>query len=130
VDDEVAYFGGPVQPHLGTVLFRSEEPGWTAEGGTDVVPGISMSQHLGDLGHLATSPPGLFRLHLGYAGWGEGQLLEEFLRNDWMTAKVRPEFVFPPDPETVWERVLRSVGVDPVSLPSWTEEPEGGAPTN
>src|SRR5215203_1528187 len=82
----VAYFGGPVQPQLGTVLFSpvldETSPEDTA---TQVAPGVALTQHIGDLSRLAEAPPDDFRLLLGYAGWGEGQLMEEILRNDWLT---------------------------------------------
>jgi len=129
----MTHFGGPVQPQLGTVLFGtlaegtngpSGNGGGTGEDGpsaaSEIASGISLTQHVGDLGRLAASPPERFRLFLGYAGWGEGQLLEEILRNDWLTAPVAAELVFGADPEEAWNGALRSVGVDPATLPSWT----------
>jgi putative transcriptional regulator len=116
----VAYFGGPVQPNLGTVLFAP----LLADGGpedtaTEVLPGVALTQHIGDLSRLAEAPPDQFRLILGYAGWGEGQLMEEILRNDWLTAPASSELIFAPDPEQIWGAALRSVGIDPTVLPSW-----------
>ncbi|HEV8580351.1 MAG TPA: YqgE/AlgH family protein [Thermoanaerobaculia bacterium] len=119
-EEAVAYFGGPVQPQLGTVLFApvlvDSSPDDTA---TEVVPGVALTQHVGDLSRLAEAPPDHFRLLLGYAGWGQGQLMEEILRNDWLTAPVSGDLIFAPDPEQVWDAALRSVGIDPVALPSW-----------
>jgi putative transcriptional regulator len=127
LDEAVAHFGGPVQPQLGTVLFR---PGAVeTEAATEVLPGICLTQHIGDLVRLAETPPDHFRLLLGYAGWGAGQLIEEILRNDWLTAPVASGLVFAVDPEQVWEDTLRSVGVDPAALPSWTPD-QGGETTN
>jgi len=117
-DEVVAHFGGPVQPQLGTVLF-SPCPVET-EAATEVHPGISLTQHIGDLVRLAETPPQEFRLFLGYAGWGAGQLIEEILRNDWLTAPVHSNLVFAAEPDCVWGDALRSVGVDPAALPSWT----------
>jgi putative transcriptional regulator len=123
----VAHFGGPVQPQLGTVLFT---PGSAeTEAASEVLPGLSITQHIGDLARLAETPPDEFRLFLGYAGWDSGQLIQEILRNDWLTAPVRADLIFAPDPEQVWSEALRSVGVDPSSLPSWTK-PNGEEPTN
>jgi putative transcriptional regulator len=116
--DLVAYFGGPVQPQLGTVLFRPEEV--EGEAATEVIPGLALTQHIGDLAQLAEAPPDQFRLLLGYAGWGAGQLMEEILRNDWLTAPPKTDLIFAPDPDQVWGATLRSVGVDPSLLPSWT----------
>jgi putative transcriptional regulator len=134
-----AYFGGPVQPQLGTVLFSprerqgngkggEEEAEVSTEGAGEVLPGVSLTQHIGDLAKLAAEPPARFRLFLGYAGWGAGQLVEEILRNDWLTAPPSGELIFSPHPERVWEQALKSVGVDPASLPSWTA-PSGGEET-
>jgi putative transcriptional regulator len=118
--EAVAYFGGPVQPQLGTVLFAPVLiGGFEEDTATEVFPGIALTQHVGDLSRLAEDPPQQFRLLLGYAGWGEGQLMEEILRNDWLTAPVTSDLIFASDPEQVWVDALRSVGIDPVSLPSW-----------
>ena len=127
--EAVAHFGGPVQPQLGTVLF---EPGGgnghDHSGAAEVCPGISLSQHVGTLSELAVAPPRSFRLLLGYAGWGAGQLVEEILRNDWLTAPVADALVFAADAEQVWRSALESVGVDPGALPSWSPDPgEDGA---
>jgi len=89
---------------------------------TEVAPGVALTQHIGDLSRLAESPPDEFRLILGYAGWGDGQLMEEILRNDWLTAPVQSDLIFAPaaEPEQVWEAALKSVGVELGALPNWT----------
>ena len=142
----LTHFGGPVQPQLGTVLFAPSEggngllhgagnglggdgqgaggPGGGFQAASEVAPGVALTQHIADLGQLAASPPPRFRLLLGYAGWGEGQLLEEILRNDWLVAPVDADLIFAPSPDQAWAQALRSVGVDPETLPSWT--PVGG----
>lgn len=126
-DGAVAHFGGPVQPQLGTVLFAPEEV--ETEASTEVLSGVALTQHIGDLVRLAETPPDHFRLFLGYAGWGSGQLLDEILRNDWLTAPARTDLIFASDPDEVWSAALESVGVDPAALPSWTPE-RGGETTN
>ncbi|HEV3077187.1 MAG TPA: YqgE/AlgH family protein, partial [Thermoanaerobaculia bacterium] len=139
---------GPVQPNLGTVLFGPQSrpsapaaptaPTADAEAGGDfageatreVLAGVSLTQHVGDLSRLAESPPERFRLFLGYAGWGAGQLIEEILRNDWLTAPARGDLIFAPDPDRVWSAALESVGVDPATLPSWTPSGNGEETAN
>jgi len=124
-EETVAFFGGPVQPQLGTVLFAPVLPETDPEdSATEVAPGVALTQHIGDLSRLAEAPPDQFRLILGYAGWGEGQLMEEILRNDWLTAPVSSDLIFASDPDEVWGAALRSVGIDPAALPSWL--PGGG----
>lgn len=120
-EEAVAFLGGPVQRQLGTVLFDASALADDEAGGaTEVAPGIALTQHVSDLSRLAEAPPERFRLLLGYAGWGEGQLLDELLRNDWLTAPVRSDLIFSSAPDLVWDAALRSVGVDPAALPSWT----------
>ena len=46
--------------------------------------------------------------------------MDEIVRNDWLTAPVSEELLFSEDSDAVWESALRSVGLDPSSLPSWT----------
>jgi putative transcriptional regulator len=126
--EAVAHFGGPVRPQLGSVLYGADLPEPAGiEAAVEIVPGLSLTQHVGDLALLAVAPPAQLRLLLGYAGWGAGQLVQEILRNDWLTAPVLPDLVFSPDPSHLWAAALRSVGVDPASLPSWT--PGGGDET-
>jgi putative transcriptional regulator len=134
-DADTAFFGGPVQPQLGSVLFSRGD--WEAgpsadpdedddEAGdgllaamTEVAPGLAVTHHVGDLRRLAGDPPDHVRLFLGYAGWGAGQLVEEILRDDWLVAPVSEDLIFAADPDEVWELAVRSVGVDPATLPSW-----------
>ena len=124
-EGSLAFFGGPVQPQLGTLLFHAEPEAGATER-MEICPGVALTQHLGDLESLAGEPPDSFRLLLGYAGWGDGQLVKEILRNDWITAPVRNDLLFSDDPEEVWQMAMESVGVDPASLPAWTPQGEGG----
>lgn len=126
--EALAGFGGPVQPQVGTVLFSGEGDGLPRlESASEVAPRILLTQHVGELKLLGARPPERFRLLLGHAGWGAGQLVDEILRNDWLTAPVAPELVFGGDTEEVWEAALASVGVDPTALPAWTPVAGEGA---
>ncbi len=124
----LAFFGGPVQPQLGTLLYHRDHPKKDEEATTrfEVCPGVALTQHLGDLESLAGQPPAEFRLLLGYAGWGDGQLVKEILRNDWITAPVDAGLLFNDQPEEIWRLAMESVGVDPASLPAWTPQGDGG----
>jgi putative transcriptional regulator len=132
-----AFFGGPVRPEVGTLLFldkdqQAPEPkapeAATADGEAEVedpldrqiCPGVSASQNVSDLERLEARPDGTFRLYLGYAGWGEGQLEHEILRNDWLIAPVLTDLIFSGSPDEAWRSALVSVGVNPDQLPMWT----------
>jgi putative transcriptional regulator len=124
----LAGFGGPVQPQVGTVLFArgaTELP--ALENSSEVAEGVHLTQHVGELGVLGSTPPERFKLLLGHAGWGAGQLVDEILRNDWMTAPVDADLVFGEETESVWEAAMASVGVDPATLPAWTPESDADA---
>lgn len=124
--DALALFGGPVQPQLGTVLFGLDERTLNGDGRdeehqpAEVLPGLGLSQSISDLAELAASPPERFKLLLGYAGWSEGQLVTEIVRNDWLTAEVDSDFLFPASTGELWSDALRSMGIDPDTLPAWS----------
>lgn len=129
--DVLAYFGGPVQPQLGSVVFIPTSEGQVEEShATEALPGVWVTQQITDLEGLAVDPPASLRLFLGYAGWGSEQLMQEILRNDWLTAPVQQELIFARDAATVWQDALRSVGIDPASLPSWTVAQVGDQDAN
>ena len=125
--DALAYFGGPVQPQLGSVIFRSSIETSELEAVSPVAEQVDVTQHVGDLEKLAGSPPEGLRLFLGYAGWGAGQLMNEIQRDDWLVAPVRTELLFSDDPDGSWESALAGVGIDPSSLPSWPISGSGGS---
>lgn len=121
----MAFFGGPVEPQIGTLIYQPDET--SPPGRHEVCEGVALTQHVGDLETLAVQPPGSFRLLLGYAGWGDGQLEQELLRNDWLIAPVNDDILFHDDPEEVWRMACQSVGINPDQLPSWTSNDGDGA---
>lgn len=122
---ERAFFGGPVRPQIGTLLYRPANDEVNLE--DSVAPGIAMTQQLDGLATVLAGAPPELRLVLGYAGWGEGQLVEEILRNDWVVAPVNADLVFADDPEAAWRAAFDSVGIDPATLPTWTPDTDGQA---
>ena len=69
---------------------------------------------LEDIGTGTGPDPYLFAV--GYSGWGPGQLDQEIAQNGWLTAPATHEFVFDTDRGTLWEAVVRSIGIDPLGL--------------
>ncbi|MEM6793673.1 MAG: YqgE/AlgH family protein [Acidobacteriota bacterium] len=115
-DESCAYFGGPVSWEMGTLVIRDDEE---SEG---LAPGVEVTQSVTDLQRLAHLPADSFRLYLGYAGWDEGQLEQEIVRNDWLIAPVDSRLIFASEPGDVWRSAVESVGIDPDLLPSWTTD--------
>jgi Putative transcriptional regulator len=56
--------------------------------------------------------PERFRLMLGYAGWGDGQLEDEIKRHDWLTAPFDIDDVFSNDGEALWDRLMGKLQID------------------
>jgi putative transcriptional regulator len=50
------------------------------------------------------------RLFAGYAGWGGGQLEGEIDEGTWFVVDADPGDALTPDPDTLWEDVLRRQG--------------------
>ncbi|HYB12162.1 MAG TPA: YqgE/AlgH family protein [Myxococcota bacterium] len=114
-------WGGPVQPNTGWLLIggRAVESGSVEdhEEVTELGPGLQFAGSLATLRRVADAPPEQFRLFLGYAGWGPGQLEAELAQGAWLVAPLRTDVVFT-SPDEMWEGVVRSLGVDPATLVS------------
>ena len=110
--------GGPVEPQRGFLLLGDD-------------PGVDNSEQFADGFHLTASVDVLrrllevspdelahrrCRLLLGYAGWSAGQLDRELAASAWLSAPPDADLVFESAPEDMWERAIRSLGVDPMAL--------------
>ncbi len=109
--------GGPVEPYRGFVLHRCNA---VAEK-TEVLAGLYLSQSSESLQHLLLDDDQNFRLILGYAGWGPGQLEQEINAGGWLFSEANTAAVFEPDEEKAWNDAIRSMGVDP----GWLVRSEG-----
>jgi len=110
--------GGPVEPQRGFLLL-GENPG--VEDSEQVSEGLHLTASVEVLRRLLDSEPAALahrraRLLLGYAGWGPGQLDTELTASAWLTAPPDAELVFETPPGEMWERAIRSLGVDPMAL--------------
>jgi putative transcriptional regulator len=104
-----AFFGGPVPADGVLALLRSR--GARADS----------RQIVGDV-HLVTTREALdemlaagadaqrFRVYVGYAGWGAGQLDKETANGVWHVLDASGDVVFDKDPESLWRRLIRRVG--------------------
>ncbi len=110
--------GGPVEQHRGFLLL-GDDPG---RGDSEQISdGFHLTASLAVLRDLLETTPERLgnmraRLLLGYAGWGPGQLDSELAESAWLTAPANPSLVFETPAEAMWEAVIRSLGVDPMSL--------------
>jgi putative transcriptional regulator len=112
-------WGGPVQPERGWVVF-CDDHSTSAAAGDDVVAtleqGVCVTGSLDMLRAVASHPPAAVRLFLGYAGWGAEQLESELAEGAWLLAPLRREVVFDTAENSMWESVVRGLGIDPAAL--------------
>lgn len=117
---DVILRGGPVQRNAIFGLVRSKQKFSDAE------------RIFADV-HLATSRKALeqafaedleapaFRVYAGYAGWGPGQLDRELDLGAWAVLGATPEFVFDPDPEGLWRKLIRRTELSVAKV--WIDQP-------
>jgi putative transcriptional regulator len=110
--------GGPVEPQRGFLLL-GDDPG--VEDSERISDGFHLTASVEVLRRLLESRPDELaqrrcRLLLGYAGWGPGQLDAELTASAWLTAPPDPDLVFDTPPSEMWERAIRSLGVEPMAL--------------
>jgi len=102
-NDDIIYFGGPVEGHQAHFLLRAgKEPPESEHVFGDVYASASM----GTLERLAKGASGgKVRAYSGYAGWARGQLEMEIGRGDWHIVPADAPSIFELKPEEVWDRL-------------------------
>lgn len=100
--------GGPLQTNQMMLLHSSNSiPDQTL----NVCDGVYLGGDIQFLQESVSSVNGPdIRLCFGYTGWGAGHLEREFLDGGWFLAPASAKYVFHPNPEKVWQLVLREMG--------------------
>lgn len=98
-DEATAWRGGPVDPQRGIILVRGGIPD-----DEDTVLDFThfVSHRKGLLEELMADPESQFRLFLGYAGWGPGQLDGELDQGAWNRRSLNSGWLMHPDPTGLW----------------------------
>jgi putative transcriptional regulator len=107
--------GGPVETGRGFVLHSSD---YFIENSTlPIDEHVCLTATLEILKAIAAgSGPRNAMLALGYAGWSPGQLENEIQANGWLNCTAEPELMFDPDLESIYERAMAMIGIDPSRL--------------
>jgi len=107
LENERVLCGGPVANDRGFVLHRLTGPTWqsTLEINDDI--GITTSQDIIEALAACEAPEGAL-LILGYAGWSEGQLEQEFMNNTWLSLPSSDQVLF----KTAYEDRLNTATSD------------------
>jgi len=122
-----AFIGGPVERTGAIGLVRGPDTPADARPIVDGVHIVSSRETLETLIKAGTASS-RFRVYLGYAGWGPGQLDAETLEGAWHVAAGEAGVVFDPDPAAVWQRQIartdviqaRAANSQPRHLPAWS----------
>jgi putative transcriptional regulator len=112
--DIVVRHGGPVDRSRGFVLHTDD---YMVESSMPVADDMCLTATVDILRAMSSGKgPRHALMALGYSGWGAGQLETEISQNGWITCPATADLVFDPDIDRKYDRVLASMGIDPVFL--------------
>lgn len=104
-EEATAWRGGPVDPQRGVLLVQGEMPG-DEDTVLDFTHFVSHRKDL--LESLLMDPDARFRLFLGYAGWGPGQLEGELDQGAWLRLPLHSDWLMHPDPTGLWHVAIQA----------------------
>jgi len=111
----LALCGGPVGTQQGFLL-HGDVADDVVVSSREITPGVSIASDMETLRALCRRPPEDFRMLLGYAGWAPGQLENEMRAGAWLATDVTSEIVFRTPLDSIWDKSLRALGIDPTML--------------
>ncbi len=99
------YFGGPVGIDSLKFLVRNSPP---FEDTLHIMDDLYLggSQTILKQILMLNKPASEFRIYLGYAGWGPGQLDSELDRRDWHLRRAKLEEIFSSQADTIWHKLI------------------------
>ncbi|HET6655715.1 MAG TPA: YqgE/AlgH family protein [Gammaproteobacteria bacterium] len=104
------FAGGPVQPQRGFVIHKPIGEWQATLKITDEI-GVTSSQDI--LAAMAQGDgPSQSLFAVGCAGWGAGQLEQEFADNAWLTTAADADLLFETPPDERWHAAARLIGID------------------
>ena len=115
------YAGGPVETAAGFGVLRSRTKPEEAQSVFGDVYLISTKVAL-EKTVAAGKESSVFRLYLGYCGWGAGQLEHEVELGAWHILPASSALVFDADPDSVWSRLIQKTELR-IALAHWPERP-------
>ncbi len=97
------YYGGPVEPRCGFILYTDDTPGGSIGISTD----MDMVKDV-----MSGKGPRKSLLALGHASWSAGQLDQEVYDNNWIVAPATERLVFDTDYMHKWITTTNAIGID------------------
>ncbi|WP_434778234.1 YqgE/AlgH family protein [Neisseria sp. Ec49-e6-T10] len=115
-DDDIVFFGGPVQSDRGFLL-HAPVGQWQSSLVIDSDIAITTSKDI-LTGIAKDNGPEDLLVALGYSAWDKGQLEDELARNDWLTVPASKEVIFHTPPKERYQKALSLLGITPDMLVS------------
>ncbi|GHC71555.1 UPF0301 protein [Limoniibacter endophyticus] len=110
--------GGPVDRSRGFVLHSQD---YATDSTLAVSDTIALTATVDILKAISQGiGPKQALMALGYSGWGAGQLEQEIADNGWLVCPATDDLLFDSPVETVYERALNKLNVDPARLSNTT----------
>ena len=104
------YFGGPVDLNMGIILHPLDYITNKTIRISNHVGVTSDSKIINDI--IKGDGPSMFRFSIGYAGWSNGQLEEEFVNGDWLIVPSKPDLIFNMPDDKKWKYINHKLGID------------------
>ena len=103
-------FGGPVDLNMGMILHPLD---YFTNKTIKISKKIGVTSDLKILNDIKLGKgPSTFRFSVGYAGWSNGQLNEEFKNGDWLLLPSQSEIIFSMPNSQKWDYINKKIGVD------------------
>lgn len=106
---DTMYFGGPVDLQRAFLLHSTDFEGTQTVQVNDNFALTSDAEILDAI--KAGKGPRFFKMMLGYAGWGAGQLEREIENGDWLFQETTEKFVFGGEDQEKWSSAAQSFGI-------------------
>jgi len=104
------YFGGPVSLEQGFILHSSD---YVNSDTLQVTSEFFLTSNSAVIDAIQEGKgPSQFKMMLGYAGWGEGQLEREIENGDWLFQEVTLDFIFRGNDSEKWISATHSFGIE------------------
>ena len=104
------YIGGPVQQERGFVLHTTGGK-WAITLPISDTMSLTTSRDIIEAIARGEGPERYF-VALGYAGWGKGQLEQEFLENSWLNTPFGEPILFDTPTDLRWKMAANQIGID------------------
>jgi putative transcriptional regulator len=110
VIDLPIFYGGPVRPDQGYVIYSPYDEKYGAVRITDTLAVTASKEILYDI--AKGKGPEEFLLTLGFAGWSPKQLEEEVMMDAWLVSPLDRDVIFSLPVAERWKYAAHSIGVD------------------